>query len=145
MFIRGGKLYVKKIKGTASTTTLPTPPLPVSNPTNTYNNIWGVIYAIVMRHSPPLWQSSGLSCAHTDTAAAQLTNYFIYIKGFKNKCTSSDALFIVFLSPLSDKITQKVINWRGNLCYYYVTVTVLAALNPLGAEWSPLIGGEDVS
>ena len=33
--------------------------------------------------SAPLWQSTGLGRARTGTAAAQLTNNFIYIKGFK--------------------------------------------------------------
>ena len=109
---------------------------------------WRVIYAIIF-----LWnthQRAGLTehrpkqCARRHCCSATYKLFLFILRDSKNKCTSSDALFIDFTS-LRDKITQKVNNWRGNLCYYYVTVTILAALNPLGAEWSPLIGGEDVS
>ena len=64
---------------------------------------WGVIYAIIFYEtltSAPVWQSTGLSSARADTAAAQLTNYFLFIlRDSKNKCTSSDALFIDFYLP----------------------------------------------
>ena len=95
---------------------------------------WGVSYAIFMRHS-----------------LLKVTNAFIYIKDPKINeipseiCASAATTissFIDFCLPLASR-SHSVINCRGNLCYYYVSVSVLAALNRhqhwmeslIGATW----------